>query len=362
MKRAILPWFIGAVIYITARFIPGAAEYVYARGLYRAYSWVMSHLTGALGFSLGEILLITVPLLLVILLIIGIRRSFRAPKGQKLRRLGRLVSAVLAVTGVIFTWYMVACGTNYYRSEYAVFSGLEIRESGKEELYGLCSYLLEETSKARKVLTAGQESGAVPYTSAYTPGQLAEEAAAAMTSLGERIDVLGGYYPRPKAVFFSRTMSRFGIVGVYFPWTGEANVNVDVSDYSIGASMCHELSHVRGFMREDEANYIAYLASTSSDCPELRYSGYMLALIHSTNRLYEQDPELYRSLRWDSGIVADLRANSEYWDEFEDTVLDEAGEKMNNAYLKANAQEDGTKSYGRMVDLLLAEYRARQIS
>ncbi|HPE16562.1 MAG TPA: DUF3810 family protein, partial [Oscillospiraceae bacterium] len=32
-------------------------------------------------------------------------------------------------------------------------------------------------------------------------------------------------------------------------------------------------------------------------------------------------------------------------------------DRMNDAYLKANAQRDGVKSYGRMVDLLLAEYR-----
>ena len=30
---------------------------------------------------------------------------------------------------------------------------------------------------------------------------------------------------------------------------------------------------------------------------------------------------------------------------------------MNDAYLKANGQENGLRSYGRMVDLLLAYYR-----
>ena len=32
---------------------------------------------------------------------------------------------------------------------------------------------------------------------------------------------------------------------------------------------------------------------------------------------------------------------------------------MNDMYLKANAQETGTKSYGRMVDLLLAWNRSK---
>ena len=34
--------------------------------------------------------------------------------------------------------------------------------------------------------------------------------------------------------------------------------------------------------------------------------------------------------------------------------------KINDTYLKANAQSDGVKSYGRMVDLLLAKYRKDQ--
>lgn len=33
--------------------------------------------------------------------------------------------------------------------------------------------------------------------------------------------------------------------------------------------------------------------------------------------------------------------------------------KVNDSYLKSNRQEDGVKSYGRMVDLLLADYRQR---
>jgi hypothetical protein len=59
-------------------------------------------------------------------------------------------------------------------------------------------------------------------------------------------------------------------------------------------------------------------------------------------------------------MVADMMAQSEYWKQFEDTVASEIGESMNNAYLKANNQTDGTKSYGRMVDLLLAEWRANR--
>ena len=217
----------------------------------------------------------------------------------------------------------------------------------------------QKTNAARAEAAHDTDS---PFVSEYSDRERAYQAKAAMEKLSETIPVLKGYYPRPKSVLFSRFMSRFNITGVYFPWTVEANVNVDVPDYSIGAALCHELSHLRGFMREDEANFIGYLACVNSDSAELRYSGYMLALVYAGNKLYEESADLYRQLysMYSPGVVADFRENSAYWKEFKDTVLERAGEKMNDTYLKINNQTDGTKSYGRMVDLLIAEYRSRQ--
>ena len=57
------------------------------------------------------------------------------------------------------------------------------------------------------------------------------------------------------------------------------------------------------------------------------------------------------------GVLKDIRANSEYWQQFDDTVISTVSDKINDTYLKANAQTDGVESYGRMLDLLLAKYR-----
>ena len=50
-------------------------------------------------------------------------------------------------------------------------------------------------------------------------------------------------------------------------------------------------------------------------------------------------------------------ADAAWWKQYDDQPASEFGEKMNDTYLKANAQSEGTKSYGAMVDLLLAEFR-----
>ena len=150
------------------------------------------------------------------------------------------------------------------------------------------------------------------------------------------------------------------LCGVYSPFTVEANYNGDMPDYNVPHTLCHELSHLKGFMREDEANFISYLACYNSDNTELRYSGAMMGLIHATNRLYRYDPnawqEIYTLLP--EGVLRDLAANSRYWKKYE-TPVGETADRWNDAYLKANDQTDGVQSYGRMVDLLIAFYRAQ---
>ena len=118
-------------------------------------------------------------------------------------------------------------------------------------------------------------------------------------------------------------MSHTEITGIFIPFTMEANVNVHISDYSIPYTMFHEMAHQRGFMREDEANYIAYITGMSSDNDDLMYSSTMLALITSGNTLYRQDADLYFDIRstYSDGVVRDIRANSDYWARYEDTVV-----------------------------------------
>ena len=77
----------------------------------------------------------------------------------------------------------------------------------------------------------------------------------------------------------------------------EAHYNPNIPAYNQPAVLCHELSHLKGFMREDEANYIAYLACMASEDPNIRYSGLMLAYTHSINALYSADYTRFEPVR-----------------------------------------------------------------
>lgn len=381
-KRNLLLLLIPLGFFITrwAKSSAAVAEEVFATGIYKVLSQVMGCITGWIPFSLMELIIIVGPVTVLVLIlrqILRIVRVKRSPEstetagqqGVAAKRLVLFTSMVqnlLCLTAVIFFGYVLLCGVNYHRYPVAYHLGLTVEESTEEELAGLLIELADKAAELRAQLTTEDERGV--YVLPYSGGELGKEAKAAYVALAEEYPVFGGWYPEPKHVFFSRLMSYTEITGVFTPWTMEANVNIDISPYSIGSTMCHELAHLRGFMREDEANYIAYRACMASDSLDLQYSGTMLALIHTGNALYRQDAEKYYEVyreHYSAAVIRDLVANNEYWDQFEkpvvgDTSVAEIAEKVNDAYLKVNDQTDGTRSYGRVVDLLLAEYKQRQ--
>lgn len=332
------------------------AEKVLAKGVFRIASQGISFITGWLPFSLAEWIVVLGPILLLIGLIIFIVRLAVAKTDVLFRVLIGMLN-VLCVLSIAFFLYTIGCGTNYYRESVGTYLGLTVEPSTEQELYGLCLSLANQANELRAQITSENEAGI--YTLSMSIDSLAEEAVNAYKKAGEEYEIFRGKYPKAKPLFFSKVMSRMGLTGIFIPFTMEANVNVDVPDYSIVSTMCHELAHLHGFIREDEANYIAYFICMNSGNPELAYSGVMEALILAGNALYDQNKELYSMVRetYSEGVAADLYDNSLYWNQFENTTTMNTVNKINDTYLKVNNQVDGVKSYGRMVDLLLAEYR-----
>ena len=168
--------------------------------------------------------------------------------------------------------------------------------------------------------------------------------------------LFGGVF-RAKPVQLSHWWSYTGITGMYFPMLAEANVNIDVPDSSIPATAAHELAHTRGFAREDECNFLAYLTCIHSDSADFRYSGYLMAYIYCSNALYAYDIELWRETRaaCSEGVLRDLGERNRYWEAFEGRVQ-EISNSVNNSFLESQGQEKGTLSYDEVVSLIVSYY------
>ncbi len=341
-----------ALLQLAARLVPGFGQW-YAVTIYPFIVGSLGRLAGIFPFSLTELGLY----LVMLFLFISLARHWRRP-GKILGRLCFLASLLL----LLFT---VNCGVNYYRLPFSSLSGLAIQPSSANELEELCSWLVDQIQLSVSQLEEEGNDllGQTLRDPLPTYRQLQENGRAgqlAMAGLGEEFPVLSGYYPAPKPLFLSRILSVQQLCGVYSPFTVEANYNREMPLYNIPHTICHELSHLKGFMREDEANFIGYAACIHSEDAYFRYSGYLMGWVYAGNALAQADPKSFAALRQKlpQAALADLSYNNAYWDSFEGKVA-EASAKVNDTYLKLQDQSDGIKSYGRVVDLMLAYHRQK---
>ena len=152
-------------------------------------------------------------------------------------------------------------------------------------------------------------------------------------------------------------MSWINFTGFFFPFTGEANLNVDSPECLLPATIAHELAHVRGIAPEQTANFVAILACDTCGDALYAYSGYLLGYIHLSNALYSASYDRWLAVAQGLCETAseDLRANNAYWRQF-DSPVSEAADSAYSGFLQSYDQELGSRSYGAVVDLLVAYY------
>lgn len=316
---------------------------------------VLSLMTGLLPFSLAEIvLLLLLPVILMMICVFIVKLVKSRNKKQYIKD---TVINILVCISVVYSVFILSCGIYYYRPSIAVYLGYtsdDMAEADEEELYNICIQLINECNELSEQIDDEK----------YLDFEyIAKETEKAYYKLGEKLPIFKGKYGKPKRVLLSEYMSYTEIVGIFFPFTMEANVNDQVVGYTIPFNACHEMAHMYGFMKEDEANFIAYLACMASDKAEIKYSGVMQALLMCKNDLYYCDNESWNKADEliNKNVALDYHNNNLYWEKIENDsagkVVSDISEQVNNTYLKVNGQADGVKSYNRMVKLIIALFR-----
>ncbi len=338
-----------------ARKIDGFAQW-YAVTIYPILVSLVGRISGLIPVSVVEIMLYIVLLMLVTNVIRLIRGVVRKEKSSG--DIGCFFSGIFLLCSLVFLVYTTNCGINYQRDSFSECIGLEVEEYTVEELKKVCVILTEDVNELAGMVER-DENGLMMLRKENNKFLFGgESAVTAMKKAAEDYEELAGYYPQPKGMLCSWGLSVQKLTGIYSPFTIEANYNRAMVAYNIPFTMCHELSHLRGFMQEQEANFIAYLACMASDSKEFQYSGSMLGWIHCTNALYKVDKDAWMEIResLDDPVFIDLQKNNEFWAKYDGRTA-EVADNINDKYLKANGQSDGVKSYDKMVDLLVAYYK-----
>ena len=326
---------------------PEFVEKYYSESTDKLIREALSIITGVFPFSVGEILVISLFLILfmqVILVIINIKKKDYL---HRLLNIGVVLSS-------LYIFCMLLWGFNYQRPSFDKLAGLSMGKATKTQLYSLCLDLIKKTNTQREGVSV--DANGVAKTEGGASSVLKRAGKGYKVAL-MNYPFLDGYYGNPKPFLLSYFLSYTGITGIYIPYTGEANVNTNVDSITLPFTACHEMAHQRGFAREDEANYIAYITCTANNDMDFKYSGNFMASIYAMNALAEVDPKGFNLLnkQYSDKVKKDLLYHNEFWKKYEG-IVQKTSNNINNTYLKSNGQQDGTESYGRVVDLLLAQY------
>lgn len=340
---------VSAAMTVWAGKSPDMAEW-YSAHIYPVIVSTLGRFSGMFPWSLSELCFYTLIVLLLGTLIHAGVSAFRSKQGGAVML--KWASGLFLTASVLLFLYVMNCGINYKSDSFSEQAGLYTSEYTADDLKQVCIRLTDEVNaRADRVKRDG--SGVMQLA-----GPEGDEAVEAMKQLGTHYPELAGYYPPPKKLLLSQILSYQGLTGIYLPFTVEANYNKDMTPYNIPFTACHELSHLRGFMQEEEANFIAFLACKDAGRVDFQYSGYLSGWVYSMNALHRADAEAWEEVRplLGGNVEADLKANNQFWAKYDGAVA-EVSNKVNDTYLKANGQSDGVQSYGRMVDLIVAYFK-----
>lgn len=355
----------------------------YSHYMYRVLSLGIGSVMGLLPFSVVELLLYATILFVLFDFVKQLRRAVRVSVAcvhsarvsqdaqthllaAVARPLRRFLGHLFLILSTLLVLYVFLCGINYHRTSFSEEAGLSVTIDAhgtvydEADLIALCDYLVTEINDTEAQLDVsfiGQTSE-TPKPSAAWLWHAGRTGQRAMEKLGQRYRRLSGHYPFPKPILNTWILSVQQTTGVYSPFTVEANYNRDIAYYDIPFTICHELSHFRGYMQEEEANFIGVLATIGADDLYFNYSGYVSAWVYAGNALARIDSTAFATLyaRINARTRQDMLYNNAYWQQFEGKPA-EAHEQLNDAYLKMQGQTSGVRSYGHVTDLML-EYFA----
>jgi hypothetical protein len=270
----------------------------------------------------------------------------------------RLIATPLAMASVLYALFAAGWGVAYSRLPYADAAGLTVSPVSVEELEELYTRQIDRANELRQ---GAQEDASGVYRTRADAKGLLKKVGEAFDEASARYPWLGGEFGDPKPVMLSEAMNYMHISGIFVPFTFEANVNIHTPEFFVPVTACHEGAHLRGWAREDEADYIAFAVCMQSGDADFMYSGAIHGMLRAGNALAGADMGRYSALqaRIGEGVRRDVQANSAHWKKYEGEVS-RMQEQVNDTYLKANRQEDGIRSYGRMVDLMIAQMRAEK--
>jgi len=326
-----------------------AVEKIYSRGLYPYLGKLMRLLFGWIPFSIGDLLYAAGIVYILYHLVRLIRKIFRR-EADRSYLLGclRRTAWILLAGYLVFNFFW---GLNYNRIGIARQLELDLQPYSPQQLDSLVVLIVSRLNQLDSNMRLNTRHG-------NDAGRLFPRVEESYFNLAEA-DHQFAYAPASiKPSLYGFIGNWLGFSGYYNPFTGEAQVNTGIPRFELPFTSCHEVGHQLGYARENEANFLGYLAAKSSPHLNFKYSAYFDLYLYAGNELYFRDSSLLQPIRQSlsPGVREDILALKAYYQKYQNP-FEPYLRRLYGRFLRANQQPAGINSYNEVVLWLMAYYR-----
>lgn len=328
---------------------PELVESWYSRPLYPAISGALRKIFQFLPFSAGDLFYLGLVLYLLWKTVSRIRQ-WRG-EGFSWKHSGKPALSVVRFLLVLYIFFNALWGLNYNRMGIQSQMDFTREPYSKEELIQINQLLLDSVNYYKEIVIIKNLN--------YPPTRiLFKEAVSAYTGASGKYTFLHYAPAAVKRSLFNILGNYFGFSGYYNPFTGEAQVNTDVPEFLLPYVTCHEIAHQLGYAKENEANFVGFIAATSSDNPLFKYSAYFDLFLYANRSLNRADPVSSKELaeKLNPGIKEDINILKAYYTKYENPA-EPVFRWIYGKYLIANDQPLGMVTYSEVVADLIAWHK-----
>ncbi|WP_026449779.1 DUF3810 domain-containing protein [Aequorivita capsosiphonis] len=329
---------------------PEFVERHYSLGFYPMLSKVSRYIFGWVPFSVGDLFY----LLIALVTIRWIYKNFYRLRFEPFR----VFVDILAAVSVVYFMFHILWAFNYYRVPLHKSLQLESDYTYEELLSTTNRFIEKSNAMHRELGYADSTKIDLPF----SQKEMFRKSLNGYKNLENEFPQLA-YSPRSiKKSGWSLGLTYMGYSGYLNPFSGEGQVNNLIKTYKFPVVACHEEAHQIGYAAENEANFIATLATLHNDDLYIQYAGYIFTLRYLINEVARNDEEEYYRLlkKINPGILASYKEMRDFWESYENPFETFSKVFWDN-FLKANNQSAGIMSYNYMVALVVNYFEERPL-
>ena len=330
----------GAVAAAFAPSDPAWVERWFSRALFPAIQRLVTPVSNAVPFAVFDLLTIAAAVLLVWAVGRTVRRAWRA---RDWRLLVPMFGNVAAVAAVVYLVFLGVWGLNYRR---VPMRDRLVTAGGPPSAEAVLRLGLTAVEQLNTLHAAAHAAGwpAAPWRDAGLVRAFAE----AQRLLGSEAGTVPG---RLKQSVYGPYFRWTSVDGMVNPFALEVLANPDLLPFERPFVAAHEWAHLAGYAHEAEANFLGWLTCLRGG-PAARYSGWLYLYWQVSGEVGSGD-RVRLSNALAEGPRRDVEAIVDRLRRGQLPLLRNASWLVYDQYLRANRVEEGIRSYGEVVTLIL---------